>query len=284
MIPAYPVPSRPIRDIYTAVPETISEPKTWEKVRVSVYRHEVDGTKAKIAEYGRNYSMLQTFEPFRQLRDGTWHDYALISDRYTRLAVLDLENGTIAATEAYPAATEKYVEMTKKYHPESTIAVGDPISGNGFCPAAFYVPDFFDEFKPSDYLTPEGMENDIKSMAEALSYSGDDERRRLGGEEWREEYLWSSSGQWGVYAGCVWGDDSSYKLRYVDLSKVSEGIVTTDERFGYVELPEGKLKDAINVEAESRRIIVSVPVRFDLETGKAPFFNYMSDNINWDKK
>lgn len=280
----YPAPSRPIRDIYTAVPEVVSEPKTWEKIRVSVYRDDIDGTKEKIAEYGRNYSMLQTFEPFRQLRDGVWHDYALISDRYTRLAVLDLENGCIAATESYPAATESYVEMVKKHHPESNIAIGDPVPGSGFCPAAFYVPDFLDDFKSSDYATAEEMAKDVKSTVDALTYSGDDETKQRFAAEWADEYLWSSSGQWGVYAGCVWGDDSSYKLRYVDLSKVAEGIVTTDERFGYVELPEGKLKDLITLEAESKRIIVSVPVRFDLETGKAPFFSYMSDYINWDKK
>jgi hypothetical protein len=284
MSTVYPAPSRPIREIYTAVPETVSEPKSWEKVRVSVYRNDADGTKTKIAEYGRNYSMLQTFEPFRQLRDGEWHDYALISDRYTRLAVLDLETGMIAATESYPAATESYVHMVKKHKPESTIAIGDPVPGSGFCPAAFYVPDFFDDFKPADYATAEEMEKDIKSTTAALAYSGESETELQFAEDWCDEYLWSSSGQWGVYAGCVWGDDSSYKLRFVDLSKVSEGIVTTDDRFGYVELPEGKLKDSIKVEAESKRIIVSVPVRFDLETGKAPFFNYMSDYINWDKK
>lgn len=280
----YPVPSRPIRDVYTAVPEVVSEPKSWEKIKVSVYRHDVDGTKTKIAEYSRNYSMLQTFEPFRQLRNGVWRDYALISDRYTRLAVLDLEEGIIAATEAYPAATESYVNMTKKYHPESTIAIGDPVPGNGFCPATFYVPEFFDDFKLDDYTSREAMDKDIQSTAEALSYVGDDNTKEQFAADWCDEYLWSSSGQWGVYAGCVWGDDSSYKLRYVDLSKISEGIVTTDDRFGYVELPEGKLKDLITLDAESKRIIVSVPVRFDLDTGKAPFFNYLSDNINWDKK
>jgi hypothetical protein len=280
----YPAPSRPIREIYTAVPETVSEPKSWEKVRVSIYRNDVDGTKTKIAEYGRNYSMLQTFEPFRQLRDGEWHDYALISDRYTRLAVLDLETGCIAATESYPAATEKYVAAVKRSNPESTLEVGDPVPGSGFCPSGFYVPDFFDDFNPTSYSTVDAMEKDIKSVTEALAYSGDDEEKQLFGAGWCEEYLWSSSGQWGVYSGCVWGDDSSYKLRYVDLSKVSEGIVITDDRFGYVELPEGKLKDLVVLEAESKRIIVSVPVRFDLETGKAPFFESMSEYINWDKK
>jgi hypothetical protein len=284
MTTAYPVPNRPIRDIYTAIPEVVSEPESWEKVRISVYRNEVEGTKTKIAEYGRNYSMLDTFEPFRQLRDGIWHDYALVSDRYTRLAVLDLATGTIAATESYPAATEDYVEMVKKHNPKSTISVGDPIPGSGFCPAAFYVPDFFDDFKSAHYATDEEMEKDIKSTTDALTCVEGSEADRRFAEEWSAEYLWSSSGQWGVYAGCVWGDDSSYKLRYVDLSKVSEGVVTTDDRFGYVELPEGKLKELVTLEAESKRIIVSVPVRFDVSTGKAPFFSYMSDYINWDKK
>ena len=41
--------------------------------------------------YKRNYSLLSTFEPFRQFKDGKWKDYALISTIYTRFEVVDLE-------------------------------------------------------------------------------------------------------------------------------------------------------------------------------------------------
>ena len=44
----------------------------------------------------------------------------------------------------------------------------------------------------------------------------------------------------GFVAGCVWGDDSSWKLQYLDLSRAAEGIVRREERFGYLELPAGR--------------------------------------------
>ena len=50
----------------------------------------------------------------------------------------------------------------------------------------------------------------------------------------------------GLVAGCVWGDDCSWKIQYLDLSKVEEGIIKRDNRFGYIELPSDmKLKDAV---------------------------------------
>ena len=54
-------------------------------------------------------------------------------------------------------------------------------------------------------------------------------------------------GQFGFVAGCVWGDDSSWKIQYLDLSRVSEGIVKGDDRFGYIELASDQdLKHAID--------------------------------------
>jgi hypothetical protein len=67
-----------------------------------------------VASYDRNYSMLQTFEPFRQ---GDRH-YALVSRFYTGTTVLDLATGEIVAEEEH--------------------------SGSGFCPVGFYVPDWWD--------------------------------------------------------------------------------------------------------------------------------------------
>jgi hypothetical protein len=32
------------------------------------------------------------------------------------------------------------------------------------------------------------------------------------------------------------GDDSSWKVQYLDLSRVQQGVVRRDERFGYLEL------------------------------------------------
>jgi hypothetical protein len=49
-------------------------------------------------------------------------------------------------------------------------------------------------------------------------------------------------------AGCVWGDDSSWKVEVIDLADIANGTVARDDRLGYVELP-GKmpLRDAVRV-------------------------------------
>ena len=63
--------------------------------------------------------MLGTFEPFRR---GS-REFALISRDYTRTAVLDLTSGRVVAEEPGKSGGA---------------------SGEGFCPAGFYVPDWSD--------------------------------------------------------------------------------------------------------------------------------------------
>ncbi|HVW03039.1 MAG TPA: hypothetical protein VHB77_21945 [Planctomycetaceae bacterium] len=144
---------------------------------VEVYRRlQTDNSREKICEYVRNYSLLQTFEPFRQ----GGREFALISRDYTMIAVLDLSSGTIIAAE----------------------------SVGGFCPVGFYVPDWWDV-------------NDGSDIPGSASWSADD--------EW-------PTGRFGFVWGCIWGDDSSWKVQYLDLSRITEGIIIREERFGYVEL------------------------------------------------
>jgi hypothetical protein len=114
------IPSRPKpRDKYFV--KTIRKPNrpgTWDSTMVEVFRRGLpDEAPQRICEYERGYSMLQTFEPFRQGN----REFALISSDYTRTAVLDLDSGLVIAEE-----------------PES-----DP-PGCGFCPVGFYVPDWWD--------------------------------------------------------------------------------------------------------------------------------------------
>lgn len=47
------------------------------------------------------------------------------------------------------------------------------------------------------------------------------------------------NGHFGIVCGCVWGDDNSWKIEYLDLSRIEEGILTREARWGYVELPAG---------------------------------------------
>jgi hypothetical protein len=78
---------------------------------------------------------------------------------------------------------------------------------NHFCPVGFFVPDWWDV------------------------NSGD----LPGSETWTADDEWPI-GDFGFVWGCAWGDDSSWKVQYLDLSRVHEGIIAREERFGYLEL------------------------------------------------
>lgn len=84
----------------------------------------------------------------------------------------------------------------------------EPVSPGGFCPVGFYVPDWWDVHDGS--VIP-------------------------GSEYWKADLEWPT-GRFGFVWGCVWGDDSSWKLQYLDLTGIKSGVIRRDERFGYVEV------------------------------------------------
>lgn len=56
-------------------------------------------------------------------------------------------------------------------------------------------------------------------------------------------------GNWGFISGCVWGDDSSWKVQYLDLSRAAQGVLEREERFGYLPTPRRLLlREAINLD------------------------------------
>lgn len=193
--------------------------------RSSQERHQitvsVTGPHDTIWTFDRNYSFMRTFEPFRQFRDGIWHEYALISPNYSTTSVMDLADGTILATERLD---------------------GRP----GFCPVEFYVPDWWDGDRwgeQDDSIQP-----------------GDD--------------LWSAGdelvcGNFGFVAGCCWGDDTSWKIQFLDLSNIRTGAIVRDARFGYIELPSGvTLKDAVSLDTETKRVHIAISAAFSLQDGR----------------
>lgn len=81
----------------------------------------------------------------------------------------------------------------------------------------------------------------------------------------------------GFVAGCVWGDDSTYKIQFLDLSRVGEGLLPRDDRFGYIVLPEkARLADAVSTHlydpqpdlGPGQQIAIAVQRRFDIDTGR----------------
>lgn len=76
----------------------------------------------------------------------------------------------------------------------------------GFCPVGFYVPDWWDVH--DDSIVP-------------------------GSEYWSASNE-SPRGDFGFVWGCVWGDDSSWKLQLLDLRDVQRGVLRREARFGYL--------------------------------------------------
>ena len=53
--------------------------------------------------------------------------------------------------------------------------------------------------------------------------------------------------RFGFVAGCIWGDDSSWKIEVLDLAGVIAGTLRREARFGCCELPYGRsLRDALD--------------------------------------
>jgi len=78
----------------------------------------------------------------------------------------------------------------------------------GFCPVGFYVPDWWDLH--DDSIIP-------------------------GSEYWNADNEWPT-GDFGFVWGGIWGDDRSWKVQHLDLSRVQQGVIKREERFGYLEL------------------------------------------------
>lgn len=80
------------------------------------------------------------------------------------------------------------------------------------------------------------------------------------------------AGRFGFVAGCIWGDDTSWKIQYLDLSQVSQGVLVRKETFGYVSMPQkaARLVDCISLDEYSsdyRYVELTVSQMFDLERG-----------------
>jgi hypothetical protein len=134
------------------------------------------------------------------------------------------------------------------------VAAEEPAS-TGFCPVGFYVPDWWDV-------------NGSLEEGGTLPGSG----------RWKADYEWES-GNFGFVWGCIWADDWSWKVQYLDLSGIRQGLLQREERFGYLVLDTGEAegrevwrdaREFIHVAHYSGRWRVGFRTRqtFDLDTGE----------------
>ncbi|MFI0845629.1 hypothetical protein [Mesorhizobium sp. IMUNJ 23232] len=159
---------------------------------------------AQVGEYERDYPGFgkSTFEPF-PIGD-SW--YALYSKNYTATRIMSL--------------------------PDCRDIGGEEPASHGFCPVELYVPIYK---KVTWRIRETGEEKEDWWFEESLEKDGEPRN-----SDWRELI---SVSQWqslstGFVAGCVWGDDNTWKVQVFDLSSAAEGVIERSERFGHVELVE----------------------------------------------
>jgi hypothetical protein len=211
-------------------------PNCWSTCRIDVIER---STETVIGNYNRNYSPLRTFHPFK-LR-GKW--YALYSKDYTCTRIMEL--------------------------PSCKDIGGEDPECNGFCPVDFFVPGLhYIESKHFEYCPRHKTNKDYTKSCicnfqhkQGCVLAGDhanwDKRDDcICKEEAQAFHDWQIVWHFpervhGFVAGCMWGDDSSMKIEYLDLSHADEGIIKREARFGYISLPGAlHLNQAIELEVD----------------------------------
>jgi len=239
---------------YTAkVIETIHHsPNTWETLRVGVYRSE-DDTQEQVGEYHRNYpNLYDTF--FHCAYNG--NDYALYSPDYTVTRIMEL--------------------------PTCKDIGGEEPHGGGFCPVDFYVPRYIDrEYSNAEDERQRYRVNDpgaeyLEPRKQKFYRVDEKTGKQISVEKSDQAISPLLYYRFGFVAGCIWGDDSSWKIEFLDLSEIGNGTIKRDARFGYLEMPEGMpLRQAVNMADyrydltdEIKYITIALQKRFDLASGK----------------
>lgn len=186
---------------FRIVADTVkNSPGTWDSEKVSIFR---DGKL--IGEYMRNYTNgVNTFYPFQL--EGEW--YALYSAQYTELRAMRLGQDHI----------EDWC--------------GTQQLKNAFCPLELYVPRYnvmtdsytsgTDELRQFEYSVVDSTVTADEFIADSTSANCKE----------------TTYCDFGFVAGCLWGDDSTAKLRYIDLAKIVNKELHVTEKFGYWEIPD----------------------------------------------
>lgn len=186
----------------------------WDYTECKIARHEANRITV-IGSYIRRYGNFgkETFAPFTM--DG--RDFALYSEDYTCTYLMEL-----------------FDDRFEKIGGEQ----GDQW---GFCPVALYVPKF------QLRLHQHGKDREAK-YRNFVHVVFDNESEFLEGLDQDETVLLEGSLPVGFVAGCVWGDDSSWKVQAIDLTKAPQGeIVRLGGLMGYKAIPDDrKLNECIN--------------------------------------
>lgn len=236
-------------------------PNSWKGLKVGIFRVK-NGIEEQIGEYERNYSTLyNTFFHFQQ----NGKDFALYSPNYTVTRIMEL--------------------------PSCKDIGGEEPSAGGFCPTDYFIPTFIDQEISWKTMSADKIIGEKTSQKRLNNPEKDDLTKSVKNREFihqttKELCTITTSTiplttlafyPFGFVAGCIWGDDSTWKIQYLDLSEVEKGILKREEKFGYIELPDNlSLKEAINMydygydseDEIANYIRINVMKTFDLKSGK----------------
>jgi hypothetical protein len=171
----------------------------------------------------------------KQSAPGTWTTvHVEILDGTRVVGEYDRNYRMLQTFEPFRQGDRDFALISTDYTATSVMDLGDgqiiakeEPGASGFCPVGFYVPDWWD----------------IHS-----------ERELPGSMYWTKDNEWPQ-GDFGFVWGCIWGDDSSWKVQYLDLSSIHDGILRREERFGYVPLAIPGYLPPVYVRREPRDFI-----------------------------
>jgi hypothetical protein len=187
-----------------------NSPGTWNSTKVSIFRDD-----KLIGEYLRNYSSFgaKTFYPFRV--NNEW--YSLYSANYTTTRVMKLH--------------EDRIEDWCGEDPHSA----------GFCPTEIYVPQYIHS---KHSMNIQGKSDTYDIFYVDCDMNADE----FSSEIKSDDFVSLNYCNFGFLCGCIWGDDTSWKLRYIDLSRIPEKQLIITDKFGYWELPDLPLQECIRMD------------------------------------
>jgi len=177
----------------------------WNTQKIGVYDldHDTRSMK-KIGSFKRDYPSfgVETFEPFKL--SNNW--YALYSPDYTTTQIMEL--------------------------PSCKNIGGEKPDVAGFCPVEIYIPKYkirsVNIGEEVRYFRDWENEHDSEDAAEEVHYDN------IPGPEYYATFAFVQ--------GCVWGDDSSWKLTVFDISNADNGIIkkvkyVREEEWDFTKIP-----------------------------------------------
>ncbi len=209
----------------TLLVEQLERPGGWSNYRVqevdTTGMFEIPPRQTPRERYTINVEVTRSIEAGE-------HDYpravhVQVLDRERVVAEYDRNYAMLRTFEPFRQGDRDFALISTNYTATSVmdlqtgeIIAGEEPNAGGFCPVGFYVPDWWDIH---------AWEADCGTLPGSLGWTAD--------HEW-------PTGDFGFVWGCIWGDDNSWKVQYLDLSRVQSGEVKRDERFGYTILDTGE--------------------------------------------